>query len=272
MTQDRNPQAEQMAHESMLRTLAAQAEALWPQELPILRSYDLPAAPRILDVGCGSGEATRRIAAAFPDADVLGVDVHAPHIEHARSAAAKLAHRVTFRTDDAYSLSLPDDSFDLVLCRHVLQAIPDAERVLEELRRVTRPGGRVHLVAEDYAMLHFHPTTMDLDRFFLDGPVAFGRKTGTDLLGGRRSPALLRRLGFEDVRIDYATLDTERVPRSVLARIFRAWQDGYTELLTENTPFSRDEVTLAFDEMVSCCEQEDGYAVWHLPIVSGRIP
>ncbi|HQR30993.1 MAG TPA: SAM-dependent methyltransferase, partial [Anaeromyxobacteraceae bacterium] len=64
MAQDLNPQREHMADESMVRTLAAQVEAVWPQELPLLRRYPLPAAPRILDAGCGTGEASRRLAEA----------------------------------------------------------------------------------------------------------------------------------------------------------------------------------------------------------------
>jgi SAM-dependent methyltransferase len=75
MNDDLNPQARQMADESMVRTLAAQAEAMWPQELPLLRRYPLPEAPRMLDAGCGTGEASRRLAEAFPGARVLGVDI-----------------------------------------------------------------------------------------------------------------------------------------------------------------------------------------------------
>jgi hypothetical protein len=47
-----NPQAEQMSDESMLRNLAAQAEAIWPQEQGLLDRYQLDR-PAICDVGCG---------------------------------------------------------------------------------------------------------------------------------------------------------------------------------------------------------------------------
>jgi hypothetical protein len=53
---DLNLQAKQMADEYMVRGLKAQALAIWPQEVQLLRRYDLPAAPRILDAGCGTGE------------------------------------------------------------------------------------------------------------------------------------------------------------------------------------------------------------------------
>jgi ubiquinone/menaquinone biosynthesis C-methylase UbiE len=62
MTLERNPQAEQMAHESMLRTLAAQAEAIWPAEQALFQRYGLEGPIHIVDVGCGSGEITSRLA------------------------------------------------------------------------------------------------------------------------------------------------------------------------------------------------------------------
>ena len=64
-----NPQAKQMAHESMVRNLAAQAEAIWPQESVLLTRYPLPASLRILDAGCGTGEASVRLAELFSGAN-----------------------------------------------------------------------------------------------------------------------------------------------------------------------------------------------------------
>ncbi len=70
-----NPQADQMADESMVRTLDAQARAIWPQEAQIIDHYELPPIPRILDAGSGTGEGASRLAEHFPQSHVLGVDV-----------------------------------------------------------------------------------------------------------------------------------------------------------------------------------------------------
>ncbi|EQD60814.1 Methyltransferase type 11, partial [mine drainage metagenome] len=51
-----NPQKDQMIHESMDRCLAAQAEAIWPQESQLIARYGLHAGARILDAGCGTGQ------------------------------------------------------------------------------------------------------------------------------------------------------------------------------------------------------------------------
>src|SRR6266516_3001130 len=171
---DLNPQAKQMADESMVRNLSAQAQAIWPQEVPLVRRYALPPEPRILDAGCGTGEASSRLAELFPRARVLGVDIIDAHLELARSRYARLAPRLTFEHRSIYGLELPDRTFDLTVCRHVIHSIPHPDRVLAELKRVTRPGGRLHLIPEDYGMLHFQRGVLDPRDFWHEAPVKFG--------------------------------------------------------------------------------------------------
>jgi ubiquinone/menaquinone biosynthesis C-methylase UbiE len=91
---DLNPHVNQMADESMVRNLSAQIEAIWPQELPLYRRYGLADDIHVLDAGCGTGEASSRLAALYPRAQVLGVDVLDPHLELARNRAAGAGPRV----------------------------------------------------------------------------------------------------------------------------------------------------------------------------------
>src|SRR5438445_12046456 len=104
-----SPQAAEMADESMVRNLAAQAEAIWPQERPIFARHAAP--KHILDVGCGTGEITARLAEIWPDASLLGIDLEEPHLERARQKSAHFGDRVRFQKDDALALSQPDARF-----------------------------------------------------------------------------------------------------------------------------------------------------------------
>ena len=273
MSEDLNPQAKQMADESMVRNLAAQAVAIWPQEEPLFRRYALPAAgARILDAGCGTGEISSRLAALFPSASVLGVDIIENHLVLARRAHAALAPRLRFEARDIFALGLPDRTFDLTVCRHVLQAVPHADRVIAELARVTRSGGRLHLIAEDYGMIHFPQGECDPDLFWKEGPQAFGMSTGTDLRIGRNAFPILKALGLRDIAVDYVVVDTLRVPREIFAAIWEAWLDGYSDAIAQHTRFTIDEVHAFFADMITTIRDPGRYAAWFVPVVSGVVP
>jgi SAM-dependent methyltransferase len=265
-----NPQGEQMADESMIRTLAAQIEAIWPQEKALLDLYRLPRNARVLDVGAGTGEFSSRVAAWLPESQVLGVELLATSVEHARRRHAALVPRLSFEVGDAFHLAHADNSFDLVANRHVIQAIPHVDRVLSELARVAKPGGHVHVLAEDYSMLHMMSGPLDPDRLWR-AAVAFAERTGTDARIGRKAWTLMRAAGLIDVRVDYIVVDTLRVPRRIFADIMTAWRDGYVDALA--TPeFPPALVRQHFNEVIASIGNPEHYAVWHVPIVSGVKP
>jgi ubiquinone/menaquinone biosynthesis C-methylase UbiE len=269
---DLNPQAKQMADESMVRNLDAQARAIWPQEMPLFRRYALPVDPRILDAGCGTGEGSSRLAELFPGAQVLGVDIVDPSLELARGRYAALAPRLSFEHQSIYELKAADRTYDLTVCRHVLHSIPFADKVIAELARVTRRGGYLHLIPEDYDMLHFQRAAVDPRDFWHVAPASFGERTGTDLFIGRHAFAILAAMKMEEIRADYIIVDTLRVPRETFAAILEAWRDGYSEALGELTPISRESAVAYFNQMIANVRDPREYAVWMVPVVSARVP
>ena len=272
MTSHRNPQAEQMADESMIRNLTAQANAIWPQEKTLFARYGLRPDCRIADIGCGSGEITSRLAALYPRASVLGIDILEHTVALARGRYAKLAPRVQFEQGDAFELKLPSAHFDLVVCRHVTQSIPEPERVLAEMKRICKPGGWLHVLSEDYRMLHFMPGKLDPDHFWGEFAPVTCKAMGVDERIGRRTWPLLRQLGLEQLAVDYVTVDTLRVPRATFAAIIEAWRDGYTDVISGHMGVPRRKVRAYFDTMIASIRHPKKYAVWHVPVLSGRKP
>jgi SAM-dependent methyltransferase len=268
----RRPQAREMADESMVRNLAAQAEAIWPQEEPLFLRQAPPPEARIVDIGCGTGEMVSRLAALFPQASLLGLDLEEAHLERARARCAAFGPRVRFQTGDALAVPLPSNEFDLVISRHVLQSIPDAPRAVAEMARVAKPGGRLHVLAEDYGMLWCHPTARDSDEFWQRLPQEFGRAIGCDNHVGRTMFTVLHDLGLGDIAVDYVVVDTLRVPRETFARIWEAWRDGFTDLIARYTGLPPAEVRARWDEMIACVRDPRGYALWQVPIWSARKP
>ena len=260
-----------MADESMVRTLAAQADAIWPQEHPLFERYHLPAEATVLDAGCGTGEITYRLAQLFSRAHLLGIDIIDSHLDMARARCVGCGERVRFEHRSIFDLGLSDMQFDLTLCRHVLQAVPHADRAIAELARVTKRGGWLHLIAEDYLMINFEPRRLDPDDFWHAGPRQFGSATGTNMRIGRAAYGVLRRLGFTNISVDYVVVDPLRVPRDTIAAIWRAWRDGYADAVSTHTPVSRDMFLAHFEDMIATIEDPNGYGVWHVPVIAAQV-
>lgn len=270
MSKHRNPQAEQMADESMVRNLGAQAEAIWPQEQLLLARYGQPS--RIADIGCGSGEITSRLAAHYPEAEIVGVDILESSAAYARRIHASLAPRVSFEQGDAFELRFATAQFDLVVCRHMTQSVPEPERVIAELCRICKPGGWIHVLSEDYGMLHMPAGAVDPDRLWHEGVIEYTRHTHTDARIGRRTWTIMNDLGIQDLRVDYVVVDSLRVSRRTFGTIIQAWRDGYSEVIAGHSNLSEEEVRALFDQSVAAILDPRQYAVWHIPVISGHKP
>lgn len=102
------------------------------------------AAPRrgehALDIGCGTGAATRIVAQRT--GHVAGIDIDPAMIEVARADDEIADDRIDWRCCDACRLDFDDAEFDLCLCIQGLQHFGDRAQALKEIRRVLKPSGR----------------------------------------------------------------------------------------------------------------------------------
>ena len=105
-----------------------------------------PTGALYLEVGCGNGATTLRVAEAF-GLDAVGVDVDPEQVRLARERAGS---RVQFQAGDATALAFEAEAFDIVLCLKTTHHIPDWLAALREMDRVLKPGG--HLVYFDFVL------------------------------------------------------------------------------------------------------------------------
>jgi SAM-dependent methyltransferase len=149
----------------------------------------------VLEVGSGLGILAAGVAAAAAGVEVVGVE-----LSPAQIAASAPAPRVTFMQGDAHSLDFPDASFDLVYARYLLEHVAGPESVLREMRRVTKPGGRVAACENDVSLLRFDPPCPAFERAW-ETFTRFQAALGGDGLIGRRLHRLFKAAGFTDVEL-----------------------------------------------------------------------
>ena len=119
------------------RPLSLWRDAAWKREL--IAALPPLSRPRCLDIACGTGDLCELLAAKYPDAGIIGVDLTEPMLNAAR--ARGLGERITLQIGDMTKLDFPDGSFDLVTGGYALRNAPDLRQALSEIRRVLKPGG-----------------------------------------------------------------------------------------------------------------------------------
>ncbi len=175
----------------------------------LLRLVDFNAyrGKRVLEVGCGAATDLARFARG--GAIVTGVDLSRSAIELARTNLEQQGLQADLREADGERLPFPDDAFDLVYAHGVVQYTLDGQRLVDECRRVLRPGGEaVFQVYNRISWLNALSKLMKVPLEHEDAPVLKKYSAG-------EFRALLD--GFTDVRIV-----EERFP--VASRLHGGWK------------------------------------------------
>ncbi len=164
---------------------------------------DLQPGRHILDIGCGTGEDARTMAQRVaPRGRVVAVDGSQHMIDVARQRAEGCALPVEFQLADAHQLPFADDSFDASRADRIFMHLESPAQALSEMRRVTRPGGRVLVYEVDFETLTLDHPQRERTRRIVN-TWCDGFRNGWL---GRHVPALFREAGLEEVRITPATL------------------------------------------------------------------
>jgi SAM-dependent methyltransferase len=164
---------------------------------------DIREGRRILEVGCGTGDDARAMAAMVrPGGEVVAVDGSEAMIAEAQQRAEGSGLPVRFQRGDAHRLEFPDDSFDGGRCDRTFMHLEDPRRELGEMVRVVRPGGRVVVYEVDFETLVIDAPDHSLARKIVH-TWCDGFRNGWL---GRRIPALFHDAGLLDVTASAETL------------------------------------------------------------------
>ena len=110
----------------------------------LLQSH-LPTSPAsILDIGCGTGSLS--VVLAELGHHVIGIDLSPAMITLARQKAASKGHTIQFQVMDAVFPQFKAQQFEVIVCRHLLWALPDREQVLQRWANLLKPDGLFLLI------------------------------------------------------------------------------------------------------------------------------
>jgi ubiquinone/menaquinone biosynthesis C-methylase UbiE len=115
---------------------------------------DVQPGDRVLDLGCGTGWASRRIARVVTEGEVVGLDVADEMLRRAERASADLSN-VRYVWGSAEKIPAPDNHFTKVLSVESFYYYAEQGKALDELRRVLVPGGKLFILINLYKDNHY---------------------------------------------------------------------------------------------------------------------
>ncbi len=113
-----------------------------------LRAFEFKSTDVILDAGCGAGAITRYLVNNVPYNKIYGCDFSESRIIDLKHEYKDNTH-LEFKVEDLKSLSFASESFDKIVCRFVLQHIPEAQKVITEFYRILKKGGELIIIEAD---------------------------------------------------------------------------------------------------------------------------
>jgi len=128
----------------------------------VIRALNIRRGAKVLEVGAGTGTS---FPAYPPHCEVTGIDLAPDMLARAQGKILEngWTHLKVLEMD-ALQLKFPDDSFDYVMAFHVVTVVPDPVRMIEEAKRVCRPGGKIVIVnhfTSDFPLLGFLTEILD---------------------------------------------------------------------------------------------------------------
>jgi SAM-dependent methyltransferase len=178
----------------------------------------------VLDVGSGTGALAAAVAAAAPSSRITGIDPAAAYVAFARARHGNA--KVSFEVGDAQQMRFGDRGFDRTLSLLVINFLPDRGKALQEMIRVTRPGGTIAAAVWDYG------EGMQFLRIFWDEVVAQNPAMAAK---DERHMTLCRQGELAALWREHGLQNVEETPLTVPTR-FASFDDYWSRFLEKQGP------------------------------------
>lgn len=160
-----------------------------------------PEGSQVLEAGCGVGAQTVALAQNSPNALILSVDRSEAFIAKAKQRVNEAGlTNVRFQQADIFDMPFAPHTFDHIFVCFVLEHLSKPVEALGALKKLIKPGGTVTVIEGDHGSTYFYPDSQAAHRA-IQCQVELQRRAGGNAMIGRELYPLLRRAGFDTVRV-----------------------------------------------------------------------
>lgn len=252
--------------EAEIKRLKAQVELFWDKEIKTYRNFGLTDGMKILECGSGPGFLMEKLISNFPNCHVVGVETDPFLVETSKKYLQDIGvNKYEVVQQSIMEMNFPDDSFDFIITRLVLEHLPNSLGAAKEVYRVLRPGGKAVFIDNDFEIhLKTYPDIPELSQLYAAYCQARIEEGGNPKIG-RELPGLLKKSQFKNVDLEIVVAHNEVVGDDIFLKSEGA---GIPAKLVEDGYLSRDLLDTIASKWFEMLQVED-HAIFRQLFIAG---
>lgn len=269
------PGQEFLENGGFIQILRTQTKMTWRHEKHILPRHGLREGMAVADICCGIGDFAVLLHKEFHPSRLVALDHSKSSLSYARKVAGDFGITgIEYNYGDASEMLIEDDQFDFVTCRHSLQVFDKPDRILKELFRICKPGGRVYITNEKNSHCLGEPRA-DSIQWTYNEVARLWAHFDMDIESGPKGRRLMLDAGFDDVRIEsFMVTNLDGDPQD-FADVIQSWENTYAGDMCARRGDDPDFVARfrqGFQDHIFAALHPKGYAGWPIWVTSGAKP
>lgn len=233
---------------------------LWRQaefaEHVVYRGVDFSTTKNLLEVGCGVGAQSSILLRRFPKLNLTGIDLSPKQIETAQKNLNTLDYakgRFQLKNMDAQAMEFDADAFDGAFLCWILEHVPNPSLILNEIRRVLRPGSPVYITEVINSSFFLDPYSPNVWKYWMAFNDYQYDNAGDPFIGAKLGN-LLTSVGFQRVSTEVITWHLDNRQPEQRKKIIEYWTDllmSAVDALLKSNYVTQDVVEKAVEELKS---------------------